>query len=221
MKNFFFLILIAFNVNAQQAVYQDVPYNQDFSVKHYLKDTTLELSKVFADRNGVVQVLSSKGLLQPSGGQFQYPGTLEPVRAYRPMADKKLAGLGIDQKQFVYLDDQTVLSNAWAGKLFARHGLSKARIFSPGADRFSFLVSDGIALKILQDSVVVWTGKLDNDKVKDIRFEAAKNRFWVLGEQSVSFISLSDKILKTVFRQPGLTCFEIVKNQLYLGTHDG
>jgi hypothetical protein len=222
MKNFlFFIILISFRSTAQQSVYQDVPYVQDFSIKHYLKDTTTVLTKVMADRNGVIQVLSSTGLLQPNGGQFQYPGTLEAVRAYRPMADKKLASLGTFQKQLVYLDDQTVLSNAWAGKLLARHGLPKARMFCPGADRFSFLVSDGTTLKMLQDSVVVWTGKLAADQVKDIRFDASQNRFWILGEQSVSSFSLADKSLKTVFRQPGLTCFEIVKNQLYLGTHDG
>ncbi|RYZ15496.1 MAG: hypothetical protein EOP49_52985, partial [Sphingobacteriales bacterium] len=222
MKNFlFFILLISVRSTAQQPVYQDIPYAQDYSVKHYLKDTTLALSQVFADRNGVIQVLSAKGLLQPKGGQFQYPGTLELVRAYRPMTDKKLTGLGVFQKQFVYLDDQTVLSNAWAGKLLSRHGLPNARIFCPGADRFSFLVSDGNTLKMLQDSAVVWTGKLAADRVKDIRFEAAQNRFWILGEQSVSAFSLADKSLKTVFRQPGLTCFELVKNQLYLGTHDG
>ncbi|GAB3936583.1 hypothetical protein [Larkinella terrae] len=213
--------LFAETLYAQKPVYQDISYVQDYSVKHYLKDTTTVLSKVFADRNGTIQILSSKGLLQPSGGQFQYPGTLEPVRAYRPMADKKLASLGIHQSQFVYLDDQTVLSNAWTGKLLTRHGLPQARIFCPGSDRFSYLVSDGNTLKLLKDSTVIWTGNLTCDRVKDIRFDATKNQFWILGEQSLSSLSLSGNSLKTAFRQPGLTCFELVKNQLYLGTHDG
>ncbi|MFC5408824.1 hypothetical protein ACFPMF_05875 [Larkinella bovis] len=216
-----FLVLTVWQLHAQPTVYKDVPYAQDYSVKHYLKDTTVQLSRVYADRNGSIQILSTKGLLHPSGGQFQYPGTLESLRAYRPMTDKKLVDLALYQRQFVYLDDKAVFSNAWAGKLMAPHELPRARLFCPAADRFTFLVSDGTSLKVLRDSSVVWSGKLDTDRVKDIRFDAAKNRFWLLRDQSVTLFSMSDKKLKTVFRQPNLTCFDIVKNQLYIGTTDG
>ncbi|MGA0555218.1 hypothetical protein ACO2Q8_01095 [Larkinella sp. VNQ87] len=217
----FFLTTLVWQSYAQRPVYQDVPYAQDYSVKHYLNDTTVRVSKVYTDRNGMVQVLSEKGLLQPQGGQFQYPGTLEPVRAYRPMSDIKLLDLGLTQRQFVYLDAQTVFSNAWAGKLLANHGLPNARFFCPAADRSTYLVSDGTTLKLLQDSTVVWTGKMDRDPVKAIRYDAEKNRFWLLGNQSLSQLSLSDKKLKTVLVQPGLTCFDIVQNQVYVGTHEG
>lgn len=221
LTRLFLLAGIVWQSHAQTPVYQDVPYVQDYSVKHYLNDTTVKVSNVFADRNGTIQILSEKGLLQPTGGQFQYPGTLEPVRAYRPMVDKKLTGLGLNQGQFVYLDDQAVLSNAWAGKVLTKHGLPQARFFCPAADRSTFLVSDGTTLKLLMDSTVVWTGKVGADQTLDLRFDAEKNRFWILGEQSLSVFSLSDKKLKTVLRQPNLTCFERVKNQIYIGTHNG
>ncbi|GAB3330813.1 hypothetical protein GCM10027299_36070 [Larkinella ripae] len=217
---FLFLILV-WQSNAQRPVYKDVPYVQDYSVRHYLKDTSLAVSKVYRDRNGTVQILSAKGLLHPKGGQFQYPGTLEPVHAYRPMADKKLAGLGLCQQQFVYLDDKTVLSNAWAGKVLEDHGMPQARLFCPAADRNTFLVSDGTNLKLIQNSAVIWTGTVDNDRLIDLKFDAAKNRFWLLGNQSVSEFSLPDKKLKTAVRQAGLTCFDLVKNQVYIGTRDG
>ncbi|GAB3257734.1 hypothetical protein GCM10027347_20460 [Larkinella harenae] len=216
-----FLVGIVWQSTAQTTVYQDVPYLQDYSVKHYLKDTTVQVSQVYADRNGSIQILSAKGLLQPKSGQFQHPGMLEPVRAYRPMADKRLAGLGLHQRQFVYLDDQAVLSNAWAGKLLVKHGMPKARLFCPAADRSTVLVSDGTELKVRRDSTVIWSGKIDNDQVIAVKFDSVQNRFWLLGTQSLSLLSMSDKRFKTVLRQPNLTCFEIVHNQLYIGTRNG
>ena len=49
------------STQASQPVYQDVAFQQDFSIKYELTDTTVELLRVAADRNGAIQILSSGG----------------------------------------------------------------------------------------------------------------------------------------------------------------
>ena len=65
----------------------------------------------------------------------------------------------IYQDQFVYLDDEAVFSNAWAGKLYLNHDLPNARAFAGGAD-FGFMVSDGSNLTFIKNSE-----KLDDFKI--------------------------------------------------------
>src|SRR6476660_3958369 len=73
----------------KQPVYQDVAFQQDYSIKYNITDTSAALRRVVTDRNGVIGVLSSKGLLKLYAGEFLYPGSLVPDRTYRPIADKK------------------------------------------------------------------------------------------------------------------------------------
>ncbi|MVM28669.1 hypothetical protein GO755_01400 [Spirosoma sp. HMF4905] len=214
------VILFANPLVGQITPYRDVPYLQDYSIKYYTKDSTIQLQNVATDRNGVIQILSSKGLLHPRSGQFQYPGTLEADRSYRPTADRKIVGLGLYENQFVYLDDTAIFSNAWAGKLFDKHTMPGAKLFCAGSG-FTFLVSDGTHLKVVTESSVVWEGALAQDQVKDIRYEAAKKRFWLLGNHSLSVLDVGAKKLTTVFQHPDLTCFDIDQNKVFLGTNDG
>src|SRR6218665_3353445 len=128
------------------AVYLDAPYAQDYSIMYAVEDKSLQLKKVAADRNGNVQILSNKGLLKPYGGKLLYPGKLVKETYYRPLADKKIQGLSSLQKQFVYLDDKAVLSNAWAGEVYIPHTLKNATILA-GDTNFGFLISDGRSLQ--------------------------------------------------------------------------
>ncbi|MCO5241404.1 MAG: hypothetical protein M9904_15245 [Chitinophagaceae bacterium] len=73
-----------------EQVYTDIPFLQDYSIKYHIADSNTALYKVYADRNGVIQILSSKGLLHPYAGAFLYPGTLLPDDSYRPMKDKNI-----------------------------------------------------------------------------------------------------------------------------------
>ena len=93
----------------------DVPYVQDYSIKYKVADADIELYKVCADRNGVIKIFSSKGLLQPYGGEMLYPGSIVSDRTYRPISAKKIASIGLYKEQFVFGDDKAILSNAWAG----------------------------------------------------------------------------------------------------------
>ena len=135
-------------------VHQDVPFVQEYSIKYYFKDTAEPL-KAYTDLNGAIKVSTKSGLYQLYAGQFLYPGTLEKDVSYRPIADKKIANLGLYQHQFVMIDDKAVLSNAWAGKLFKKHSLPDAYLLAGGKE-FSFLISNGTDVVYLSKEGTSW-----------------------------------------------------------------
>ena len=200
--------------------YADKPFIQDYSIKYEKEDTALRLYQVAADRNGYIQLHSSQGLLRLRAGQFLYPGTLVRDVQYRPTSDKNIASIGTYENQLVYLDDKAVFSNAWAGKLYSRHNMPEARIFC-GGKNFAFLLSDGQKLSLLQDSEILWKGSLQNDEVREIKYDSATNLFWILGTASINTFSPDTKKLTRVLDNATVTCIEIAKGQLYVGTRDG
>lgn len=205
---------------AEKAVYQDVPYLQDFSIKYTIEIPGTELKKVAADRNGVIQVLSTQGLLRPTNGHFQYPGTLEPDRNYRPMADKAVKDLINYQDQFVYLDDKAVFSNAWAGKLFNKHELPGAKIACAGDD-FTFLVSDRKSLALVQNGEILFEEKVLPDEILDIKF--ASGVFYLLSANGIHFFDPTEKKLLKIHDGSTLTCFDVSVDtkKIFVGTNDG
>ena len=204
-----------------QTVHKDVAYLQDYSIKFDLQDESVVLKSAYTDRNGVVQIFSSAGLLKPFAGEFLYPGKLVADKTYRPMGDKKVASLDLYDSQFVYIDNKAVLSNAWAGELYARHTLPGATLFE-GGEAFSFFISDGTTLQLLKDSRVLWEGK-SQDKIIDIIFDKGRKVFWLLSERSISIYSDADKTLKEIFSGRDFTCFALVSNSkdLVVGTGNG
>jgi len=112
--------------------YVDHPFIQDSSQKIPLAADlgSAKLLKVRADRNGRVLVLSDQGLLQV------HEGRLKPDRQHRPLTDMKIEDMDIHQGQFVYLTDEFVLSNAWAGRLQKdRDAWPVARTMEDGGQR--------------------------------------------------------------------------------------
>ncbi len=95
-------------------IHQDSPFSQDYSIKHYLQDTILQLKNVFSDRNRNIKVLTSAGLYHPGSAAFLHPGVLLPDERHRPLKDRKLNGLTNYRQQFVFLDEHAVFINAWA-----------------------------------------------------------------------------------------------------------
>lgn len=204
-----------------QPVHQDAAYLQDFSIKYDLQQQGVSLKKVYTDRNGVIQIYSSAGLLKPYSGAFLYPGTLVADKTYRPMGDKKIADLDLYDGQFVYIDDKAVLSNAWAGELYSRHTMTGASQFE-GGESFSFVISDGNAVQYLKDSKVLWEGK-SNEKITDIVFDKDRNVFWILGKQSISLFSPKEQALSKAFSGSNFTCFTIANDgkDIIVGTNNG
>ncbi len=116
--------------------YEDRPFLQDFAQKIPLCEELAgaELSVVRSDRNGRILVLSDKGLLGVHDGE------LVPNRMYRPIQDMRVRGLDTYRDQFVYLTDNAVLSNAWAGNIYAPHKMPDAGLYELGRD-FDFLLA--------------------------------------------------------------------------------
>ncbi len=206
----------------KQPFYQDKPYLQDYAVKYFIEDDNIELKKAYTDRNDVIEVLTSKGIYRPNNGHFQYPGTLEPERNYLPMADKKIMDMIIHQNQFVYVDDQAVLSNAWAGKLYSNHEMPDAKFICGGED-FTFMVSDRKTLLLMKESNVLWQSEFPNDRVISIKHNSKTNTFLILGESSLYTFTPQTGKLEKIFSGANFTCFETIEdyNKMLIGTNDG
>ncbi|WP_209330020.1 hypothetical protein [Lunatimonas salinarum] len=207
---------------SEGSVHVDSPFMQEISVKYYADEGAAVLKKVGVDRNGTVQVLSDQGLLRPHDGQFLYPGSLIEDRTYLPMKDKKLRDLTVYQNQFVYLDDRSVLSNAWAGSLFVKHALSNPTMVQPGKD-FSFLIAGEGSLGYFADSTQVWSGSLGTEMTLAMDFDSQKNLFYLLTPTKVLTFATDSNSLNEVFSGAGFTSFALANGgqQLVIGTNDG
>ncbi len=208
------------NGKAQKTEFHnDTPFVQEFSIKYDFNNPNVELKKVVSDRNGYIQVLSSHGLLRPRAGQFLFPGTLAKDVHYRPTSDKGVKDITSVENQLVYIDDEAVFSNAWAGKLYSRHKLPEAKIFSAGID-YTFLISDGFKLNLLKDSKTLWEGTVPGE-VKEIVFDGNNNQFWILSTGTISVFSIKNNKIEKVAENETLTCIEIAGDKLLVGTIDG
>lgn len=217
---FFALIAASLISKGQIPQHKDNFFTQDYSIKFINADNDARLLEVVSDRNGYIQVLSSKGLLRTRDGEFLFPGTLVTDLQDKQISDKKIAGIGTYRDQLVYIDNQAVLSNAWAGKLFSRHSMPAAKIFAGGKD-FTFLISDGNSLNLLKDSKKLWEGDLSDEEVKDIKYDNGNNLFWILGSESIRTFSPENKHLTKVYTGKNLTCIEPADGKLIVGTTDG
>lgn len=204
----------------EQPVYKDVAYLQDYAVRYYPEEENIEFKKVYSDRNEVIQILTSKGLMNPVNGHFQYPGTLRPDIKYLPMADKKVSDLILYQNQFVYLDDEAIFSNAFAGKLFSRHQTPQADVVAGGKE-FSFLIAFGNAYSLIQGSKTVFSGTLDAP-VLDSKYDAKNGVFYVLTATSISQIPEKGGEKKQIYTGTGLTAFDLLASgEIAVGTQEG
>ncbi len=223
-KEFLFLIGIFFfhfsHLGAQtKEFHADTPFIQEYSIKYNFQNQDIDLKKVAADRNGYIQVLSTHGLLRPRNGQFLFPGTLVTDVQYKPTSDKGIKDLRTLDNQLVYLDDEAVFSNAWAGNLFSHHQLPEAKVFAIGND-FTFFISDGFQLHLLQDSKTLWKGKVQGE-VKQIVFDKKNERFWILSEGAISVFLPNNKKTEQVLSDTTLTSIEIAGDKLIIGTQNG
>jgi len=197
-----------------QNAYVDRPFLQDFSEKvpliPELRDA--KLSKVRADRNGRIVVLSDKGLLQV------YEGRLVPDWLHRPFIDAHIPDIETHDGQFVYLTDEFVLSNAWAGRLESPHHVPDARLLAMGKE-FHFLVAGNTQIGPREkDSVEQSAG----GKVRQIGFDAGRGVFLALREDSLQRLDPNGRST-AVFKGDHLNCFASSNDgaTLLVGTSDG
>ncbi|MEX2564398.1 MAG: hypothetical protein WD431_00475 [Cyclobacteriaceae bacterium] len=200
----------------------DKPFLQEFSIKYQGTVNGLKYLEVNEDRNGVIQVLTDRGLFRTHAGEMLYPGKLVPDRTYLPMKDKNLRSIKTIDNQFVYLDDRAVFSNAWAGSLFVDHSLENAFLFEKGND-FTFLISDGLAMELVQKNKVIWKGQIPEGSILDIHFDEQRNYFYLLSGNGVFSYSPVTHTIEKLIEGSDFTCFDLrqVKNRLVIGTKGG
>lgn len=196
--------------------YQDIPFLQDRAEKFVLADDHFqhELRSVSADRNGVIQVLSTKMLLQPADH------LLVQDRRYRPLADAVIHAMTVHEDQLVYLTDKAVMSNAWAGKLYVPHEMEDPHIFAIGDD-FYILVAGKKQLALFQHGQRTWQKKnLDLSPI-GLLYDATGKRFLILDTNGLHAVGQQGGEIKTLFKHPGLTAMVIDGEEIVLGTRKG
>lgn len=207
-----------------QIVYQDKPFLQEYSVKYYFpQDPKRNISsyQVAADRNHNIQIAASGKLFAPYNGQFLMPGELIPVRTYRYMQNRKIAGLISYQNQFVYTDDHSIFSNAWAGSLNNQHGMQKPARMAGGKD-FDFLMADDSRVVYFdKNGKSGWSTRLPG--VLSVKFNAAKGSFIIVTPDSLCEFRPDDQKLGTLFKGHDITCATPAKGgeKIVLGTRQG
>ena len=203
--------------NNVRLFYEDRPFIQDFSEKIPLSEELggTNLSAVRCDRNGRVLVLSNKGLLQVHNGQ------LVPDLSYRPLADMQIKNMETYRGQFIYLTDNAVLSNAWAGRVLIPHKMPDAGLFVPGSN-FNFLLAGKNSLAYFNQGKCVEKWQTAPMGPKQILFDRTHSRFLLLSDNRLECYSPGKKA-STVFESGNLNCMELINNDtvLIIGTRDG
>jgi hypothetical protein len=138
----------------------------------------------------------------------------------RQTSDKKVAGIGVHQKQLVYIDDKAVFSNAWAGSVYSKHKMPAAKLFATG-DNMTFLVSDGKNLKLIKDSLLLWEDNTVEEEIKDILFDESGKKFWILGQGKIYSFAPDAKKLDVISENDSIACIAIDKGRVVAGTKNG
>jgi hypothetical protein len=197
----------------------DNTFTQEYSIKYYADPEVKDLLRVHCDRNGYVQVVSGKGLLRPAAGDFLFPGRLVSDKHYRPVSDNKVKSVLIYNAQLVYLDDRSVFSNAWAGRIFIEHNIPDACIFAAGKD-FTFLVSDGKKLSLVSDSIK--DKEITNvNLIRDIVYDDQNDNFWILTGRGISIYRAEADTTIEIFVSDKLTSICMAGDIAVAGSTEG
>ncbi|MRI01218.1 hypothetical protein GH721_11815 [Kriegella sp. EG-1] len=217
MRKLVIVACLILSINANAQAYKDVPFLQDFAEKFELNDSieNATLLQVRSDRNLALKVLSGEGLLNA------YDNLLSSDLQYRPLLDMNIVAFDTYQKQFIYLTESSVLSNAWGGKFEVEHGLQSPIHFAMGSD-FSTLVASSNSLKLIDKSGnSIWEIKENGLKLIAIKYDETQNRFLILDKEAVYTLSLEKPELKKIYTGLNLTAIALYKNDIVIGTNKG
>jgi len=210
------ILLVFFTACSQQN--ENTSFIQDCAGKFEFHAETAEakLLEVRCDRNQSVNVLSSEGLLHP------WEKKLEKNLLYRPVSDMKIVSVGLYKNQLVYLSDEAVFSNAWAGKFFIRHNMENASHFAMGHD-FSFLVAASGKLAFFRDSEMAWKKSPEDFNPVKLLYNAEKKQFLILTENALYTFRPGEQKLIKEYEGENLTSVTLIaeKDQVVVGTKDG
>jgi len=201
------------SIHAQQT-YIDKPYTQDYADKFQLTNDSIQLFQVRTDRNQVVKIISTKGLLQP------FEKKLVSDLQYRPMTDMQILAIETYKNQFVYLTDKEVLSNAWAGRFFIEHTIENPKKFIIGDD-YSTLVVGDTELKLFKKCKKVLSKSISNLNPIDLLYDKKNNHFLILSNKVIYQLDTKNNSLKEVYKSENLTAMALYKDELIVGTSNG
>ena len=223
--NILFFTLIQATVFGQSGTggtYNDVPFVQEYSIIHSKALQYPASQSLASNQTGNVQVLENHKLLRPAGGQFQVWGTLANDQTYLPMGDKNIQAIDNYQGEIVYLDDEAVFSNAWAGSLYLKHELPAAKHFQ-GGSQFDFLISDGKQLQYIGAQISERVVLSAPQEIIAIQYDSNQDIFWVMSHEKVYSFEYKSKKLEEAFEGDNLTSmkYSATTNQLIVGTHQG
>lgn len=203
--------------------YADTAFLQDYSVKYHVDEKDAALWRVYANKEGKIQVLASTGLKQLHDGRFLYPGRVVADHTYRFMAAKNIVDMALCQGQFVYLDGHTIFSNAWSGRLHVEHQLDNPTAFAAN-DSLEFLVTNGHVLHFIRRHAVAWRGQVPEGGVLQVLGHPEdQSLFFLLAPEALYRFSAATNQLEKIHEGTDFTAFDIDvrKNQLVIGTADG
>lgn len=216
MQKFTWMSALFFVLFATAQSYEDAPYLQDCAIKYELGASLAERSllSVRADRNGLVQVLSSNGLLRP------HEKELMPNLFYRPVTDMKVVSMKVYSDQFYYLTDKEVFSNSAGGKDVFDHQMPSVRLFDIGSD-FSVLIVAADRIGLFKDRKPVWESNLSGVSPKALKFDKGAQRFLLLAEDGIYEVPLAAPKIAKLYAGTGLTSMDFDGDILVVGTNKG
>ena len=189
------------------AIAQD-RFKQEYAIKYYTHDRKTNNAKVLSDRNGRIQFLQAGRLLMPFDGKLLFPGRLSADITYRYDSLETFRDIILYQNNFVYLTNQLVYSNAWAGTCLFKHHLPKAKFLEMDETGNVFL-TDGQQIRCYaMDGKVLANARVD-DKIKAVHYDTRNQLFWMLSNQALYNYSLQNKQVHTVYRGSDFSCFTL------------
>ncbi len=213
MKRFviFFFTLCSVCVRAgepSKQIWKDEPFLQKDVIKFGLTEP-VTLLQVRSDRNGQILVCTDKGLLKPLDGK------LVPETLYRPLADMKITALQTYRSQFIYLTDQGVLSNAWAGTFQKESCPCMNRLVI--GDDFHVIVSSA---EKVRDITVNKDFQLPG--ILSMLHDPFRGRYYLLDKKQL-WVYKPGKKPESVFKGEDLTCLALDSKgkELLVGTKNG
>ena len=206
------------SVTAFSQQYKDTPYLQDYADKFELSadENGQELIQVRSDRNNSINILSTDGLLQP------WEKKLVRDQRYRPLTDQHIIAFDTYMDQFVYLTDEAVLSNAWAGKFYAEHQMENPTHFVMG-DNFSFLIAAHGKLVFYSNNKMQWEKSMKNFNPVELLYDTGTQTFIVLSKNTLYTFTGSDQKLVERYHGNNLTTISLTneQKQIVVGTQNG
>ncbi len=221
MRKYFTIVMLMCSLCfavAQQPVHQDTHFLQDQSELFEVQsEYSIHLDRVAADRNGQIQISSNAGTLKPYGGR------LMADHQYAFMDDCRIVSMISHRDQFVYLTDDQIFSNAWAGRLLINHTLRDAKMLAGGSS-FDFLIGSDSGLEYYRDGSLQWKKSFgSNHRLSEVTYVEATDQFFIVDNHGLHQFTPSTVSYQTALAGEGFTCVRVLdqSSEWYIGTDHG